>query len=909
MVEIEMTVESEIRLEVTEEEAIDYESNVDVIFTSDDSTIAEGDSEGVIKAKKCGVVNIRIAAVEKPSFYKEVRVVVVGEPTSITIVAPKGMIVHQTAELSVTARPAYGSVEATYQSLNESIVTVTEDGTITAHQVGTATIKATSKRKPSVTATTTINVTREMVVVQGAQEGDIVTYNEIEYIYGLTLFGNIEDAIDEAVKDSKIILLEGTYNELIILEKPLIIAGDGKAKLAAGIELKSDGIVVDGLVFVDDAKIYNSVPLEDVQIINNVTTSKTLTDSFIKLEGVNKLLIKGNNINLENQKAIEIIDFTEGNIIVNGNTIKGATTAVYVRANTEYDKETIFEVVWNKISDVEVAFDIDLEYGAWSRTIRSIVRFNEVDNYQTGVIASANHKVDYNLNYWGEEGPDTDNFVNLTYFDLDGYYEDPEEIVSEENYNPINPVKVYIINAVPEIFLDETLVLEGFVLPKELGMDSVNWITSDHLGLAIKDGVVTPLRTGEYTITLRAKRDLKIVDSVNITVTSLPGIELKPAKTSNNNLVGDTFMIEALVFPISIQDEAVKFESSDETIATIDETGKVTTLSPGVVTIRAYLLKDNEVEQEFTFEVFESLDSNDIFDFIISSTLTYTELLEWTVYGEGFQYKASFYESVSKLLFQDLDINRTKMIPEIFYNVRPGIKRPSPVGIPAYNTDNVQYVVVHETGNANAGAGALAHANYLMNQYLNQDSRIASWHFTVDDKEIYQHIPLDEVAWHAGDGSRVAGTTWDKGIGGGNMNGIGIETSVAYGDDIYKVWQRVAKIAASLSKDFNLPANQPRENVKFHNDFSGKICPQSMIKGGYVDYFYELVEYAYRLEYEFPRARITLTSNDPEYIDNSGRVIKQPQKAFTASYDLSVSFAGTTYPTKTFYVYLPGTDR
>ena len=161
---------------------------------------------------------------------------------------------------------------------------------------------------------------------------------------------------------------------------------------------------------------------------------------------------------------------------------------------------------------------------------------------------------------------------------------------------------------------------------------------------------------------------------------------------------------------------------------------------------------------------------------------------------------------------------------------------------------------------------------------------------------------------HVGDGS-VAGTTWDKGIGGGNMNGIGIETSVAYGDDIYKVWQRVAKIAASLSKDFNLPANQPRENVKFHNDFSGKICPQSMIKGGYVDYFYELVEYAYRLEYEFPRARITLTSNDPEYIDNSGRVIKQPQKAFTASYDLSVSFAGTTYPTKTFYVYLPGTDR
>ncbi len=110
----------------------------------------------------------------------------------------------------------------------------------------------------------------------------------------------------------------------------------------------------------------------------------------------------------------------------------------------------------------------------------------------------------------------------------------------------------------------------------------------------------------------------------------------------------------------------------------------------------------------------------------------------------------------------------------------------------------------------------------------------------MDDKEVYQHIPVDEIAYHAGDGSRVAGTFWgtdNVNIGGGNMNGIGIETSVADDGDNYRVWQRTAKLVAQILVEYNLPLN----HMKYHNHFSGKMCPQSILMIVLPPLFEELV--------------------------------------------------------------------
>lgn len=60
---------------------------------------------------------------------------------------------------------------------------------------------------------------------------------------------------------------------------------------------------------------------------------------------------------------------------------------------------------------------------------------------------------------------------------------------------------------------------------------------------------------------------------------------------------------------------------------------------------------------------------------------------------------------------------------------------------------NPKVIVVHETENFSDGANAEMHNRYLHN---GAGGRSASWHFTVDDKCIFWHIPFNRNGWHAG---------------------------------------------------------------------------------------------------------------------------------------------------------------
>lgn len=130
---------------------------------------------------------------------------------------------------------------------------------------------------------------------------------------------------------------------------------------------------------------------------------------------------------------------------------------------------------------------------------------------------------------------------------------------------------------------------------------------------------------------------------------------------------------------------------------------------------------------------------------------------------------------------------------------RPGIPR------------TVKYVVIHETGNPTEGAGAASHSQYLL---AGGDGE-TSWHYTVDDHEIYHHIPDDEVAWHAGDRETPDG---------GNLCGIGVELCVNADGNFEKTFDNGAKLTARLLKLHHLSV----KDVKQHGDFIEKNCPQTI---------------------------------------------------------------------------------
>ncbi|MCI8620885.1 MAG: N-acetylmuramoyl-L-alanine amidase [Clostridia bacterium] len=136
-------------------------------------------------------------------------------------------------------------------------------------------------------------------------------------------------------------------------------------------------------------------------------------------------------------------------------------------------------------------------------------------------------------------------------------------------------------------------------------------------------------------------------------------------------------------------------------------------------------------------------------------------------------------------------------------------------------TRKIKYIVIHETDNKANGAGANNHAKYLSEN----NDRGASWHYTVDEKEIYHHIPDNEIAYHAGT---------EK----GNLYGIGIELCVNEDGDFEKTFDNASKLVAYLLKEYKLSI----KDMKTHNDFSGKDCPHNILKNNKMKEFTKKVE-------------------------------------------------------------------
>lgn len=108
-----------------------------------------------------------------------------------------------------------------------------------------------------------------------------------------------------------------------------------------------------------------------------------------------------------------------------------------------------------------------------------------------------------------------------------------------------------------------------------------------------------------------------------------------------------------------------------------------------------------------------------------------------------FEYYTNITQSFNHLMFyQNVAAPVTQRIMPLGGS-RPGTKLTS-----------FEYVTIHDTANNNGTAGAQTHANLLYNGY-----DAASWHFAIDSTGAWQSVPTDEVAYHAGDGSRSFAVT------------------------------------------------------------------------------------------------------------------------------------------------------
>ncbi|HIW34715.1 MAG TPA: N-acetylmuramoyl-L-alanine amidase [Candidatus Paenibacillus intestinavium] len=121
-------------------------------------------------------------------------------------------------------------------------------------------------------------------------------------------------------------------------------------------------------------------------------------------------------------------------------------------------------------------------------------------------------------------------------------------------------------------------------------------------------------------------------------------------------------------------------------------------------------------------------------------------------------------------------------------------------------------ITIHNTGNPSSTAKN--ERAWLTNT---SNTRVASFHIVIDEKEAIEVLPLNEVAWHAGDGS---------GVKSGNRTSIGIEIceSGNYSITLNHAIELVAKMLYERSWGI--------DRLRRHYDWSGKNCPRLMNADG-----------------------------------------------------------------------------
>ncbi len=895
--------QSELSLWIGKSEQLIYISNDDVMFESTNTSIVTVSETGEIIGVAQGSAQVRVYSTYDEDVFYLVEISVFLDAETIILSGFNQLILNDERALTVEIGPDLAYDQVSWISSDENIATVSEDGIVTAKAVGDVTITAISEFDPLLSDSIDIEIINVLLVNQTSVTGDEVEMLGVTFVYGLTLFDQISDAMDQAVTGVTIYIIgEDPYTtDFTIDVDQVTLIGELTTNFSQTITIQANQVSIQNIHFTGTANLITNAEIDGFEFKNN-TVDVTSTAPFMALETTNNINIENNTFDNDAGDAIFVEGFLYGQIRIYNNTISSLGKAISLIAVNEYDAQTQIMVERNTITQANGAIEINLDYNG-QKDIEAIVRFNQVSNYGTYAAKShLDHSIEYTLNYWGAIEPVYSDFVNISEYELRGFYGIPSDIITASRFNPIVPVKILPTESYVLLEVGEAYTIEYEVLPSSADPDRVRFITSNTKVVQFRGyGVISPLESGYADVTLRVSTDFSVNSIMNIEVTTDPGIELTPNVISQSVLVGDEFSLSAKVFPFQIKDDLVMFESLQPSIATIDQAGIVTSLQAGKVTFKAFLANDPSVITEFTAEFFDQLDDTNLLDLLTRNQVSYTTPHTWTAYGVTHNYVDFKYESVSKYYFGSYEINQSKMLPE-FFAIRPGEPmEPHPEDVTQYNPYNVYWVVIHDTANTQVGGGALAHANYLWNATVNKTELWVSWHFSIDDRELYQHLPETERGFHAGDGSSLPlhGTTY---LGGGNRNGIGIETGVNQDADVYRTWQRTAKLVADLLTKYNLP----RENMQYHNDFSGKDCPRTMRNAGLIPLFEEFVDIEYQVSENYSNALITFESDNPEYVDNTGRIIMMPERAMTVSYTVTITIDSVS-TSRTFYSYLPGT--
>ena len=141
--------------------------------------------------------------------------------------------------------------------------------------------------------------------------------------------------------------------------------------------------------------------------------------------------------------------------------------------------------------------------------------------------------------------------------------------------------------------IGDTLTLKATVFPADATNKEIQWFSSNSLIATIdQHGMVRATDNGEAFITVMS-RDQEKKDTCFITVAQRV-LSISLNKTTLNLNEKETHSLVATVSPNNSANKEIRWQSSNNSIATVDSTGKVTAVSKGSTTIWAFATDGSE---------------------------------------------------------------------------------------------------------------------------------------------------------------------------------------------------------------------------------------------------------------------------------------------------------------------------
>ena len=555
-------------------------------WKSSDLSIVSVDANGNIKGLKEGTATITVTSSNGRT--AKCIVTVTKETVNVNkiVLNPTEMNlkVGNIEQISASIEPENATErDIVWSTSDKTIATVDENGVIKALKSGTITITAKTK-DGKVKATVSVNV--ESIEVKSITLNPTEMSVKVGTSSQITAIVEPENAMDKELiwetSDASVVTVDSTGKVTGVKTGTAVVTAktkDGKIKSICTVNITTDTIDVEKII------------LSPTSVTVKEGLTSQITATVMPENATNRELVWTTS-----DASVAIVDNTGK---VTG--VKKGTATITVKTKDGKVKATVtVNVEANEVEKITLSSDkLSLKVGSTSKITATVTPENATDKELVWTTSDASIAT---VDSTGKVTGVKKGTVTITAKTKDGKV----KATCTVNVEAIEVKSITLNPTEMSVKVGTSSQITATVTPENATDKELIWETSNaSVATVDSTGKVTGVKTGTAVVTAKTKDGkIKSICTVNITTDTIDVEKIILSPTSVTVKEGLTSQITATVMPENATNRELVWTTSDASVATVDNTGKVTGVKKGTVTITAKT-KDGKVKATITVTVEE----------------------------------------------------------------------------------------------------------------------------------------------------------------------------------------------------------------------------------------------------------------------------------------------------------------